>query len=175
MYRILVEDTLSIFCREWNTMRFSVESKSWRYCKWIKLRPGRNEFANFWLSGKAFDSGAQVKGSNLGPVKSDTVSPTVRHRCDISSKKAVLLGRNNAKMDPQTRYALRCNIASIMIDLILIWLFQSLNNHKSVTKNFINKLAMWLKSHASVNMTSCSKNIHILLLCIQSLVLQKNW
>ena len=40
-----------------------------------------------------------VRGSNLGPVKSDTVLlPTARHRCDISSKEAVLPGRNDAEM-----------------------------------------------------------------------------
>ena len=42
----------------------------------------------------------EVRGSNLGPVKSDTVLPTVRHRCDISSKGAMLPVRNDAKMDP---------------------------------------------------------------------------
>ena len=29
-------------------------------------------------------------GSNLGPVKSDTVLPTARHCCDFSSNEAVL-------------------------------------------------------------------------------------
>ena len=42
----------------------------------------------------------EVRGSNLGPVKSDTVLPTARHRCDISSKEAVLPGRNDSEMDP---------------------------------------------------------------------------
>ena len=42
----------------------------------------------------------EVKGSDLGPVKSDTVLPTARHRCDISSKGAVSLGRNDADMVP---------------------------------------------------------------------------
>ena len=40
----------------------------------------------------------EVRGSNLGPVKSDTVLPTARHRCNISSKGAVLPGRNDAEM-----------------------------------------------------------------------------
>ena len=31
----------------------------------------------------------QVRSLNLGPVKSNTVLPTTRHRCDISSKGAV--------------------------------------------------------------------------------------
>ena len=42
----------------------------------------------------------EVGGSNLGPVKSNTVLPTARHRCDISSKGAVLPGRNDAEMGP---------------------------------------------------------------------------
>ena len=42
----------------------------------------------------------EVRGSNLGPVKSDTVLPTARHRCNISSKGAVLPGRNDAAMGP---------------------------------------------------------------------------
>ena len=42
----------------------------------------------------------EVWGSNLGPVKLDTVLPTARHRCDISSKGAVLPGRNDAEMGP---------------------------------------------------------------------------
>ena len=42
----------------------------------------------------------EVWGSNLGPIKSDTVLPTARHRCDISSKGAVLPGRNDAEMGP---------------------------------------------------------------------------
>ena len=36
----------------------------------------------------------------LGPVKSETVLPTARHRCDISSKGAVLPARNDASMGP---------------------------------------------------------------------------
>ena len=32
----------------------------------------------------------EVLDSNLGPVKSDTVLPTARHRCNILSKGAVL-------------------------------------------------------------------------------------
>ena len=34
----------------------------------------------------------KVRSSNLGQVKSDTVLPTIRYRCDISSKGAVLPG-----------------------------------------------------------------------------------
>ena len=42
----------------------------------------------------------EVWDSNLGPIKSDTVLPTARHRCDISSKGAVLPGRNDAEIGP---------------------------------------------------------------------------
>ena len=41
-----------------------------------------------------------------------------RHRCDISSKGAVLPGRNDAEMGPPTCYTLRRITASIMKDLI---------------------------------------------------------
>ena len=51
-----------------------------------------------WSSGNAFVSGAGVWGSNLGPVKSNTVMPTARHRCGISLKGAVLLGSNDEEM-----------------------------------------------------------------------------
>ena len=42
----------------------------------------------------------EVWGSNVGPVKSDTVLPTARHLCDISSQEAVFPGRNDAEMGP---------------------------------------------------------------------------
>ena len=40
----------------------------------------------------------EVWDSNLGPVKSNTELPTARHRCYISSKEAVLPGRNDVEM-----------------------------------------------------------------------------
>ena len=70
----------------------------------------------------------QVCGSNLGLVKSDTLLPTARHRCDISSKEAVLLGRNDAEMGPTNslhaseyyseyneRFGLICKFCSISV------------------------------------------------------------
>ena len=42
----------------------------------------------------------EVQGSNVGPVKSDAVLPTARRRCKISSKEAMLPGRNDAEMGP---------------------------------------------------------------------------
>ena len=41
----------------------------------------------------------EIRSSNLGPVKSNTVLPMARHRCDISLKGAVLTERNDAEMD----------------------------------------------------------------------------
>ena len=62
----------------------------------------------------AFISGAGGPGLNLGPVKSDTVLPTARPRCDISSKDAVLPGAMTRKWALKTRYRLRRNTASRM-------------------------------------------------------------
>ena len=42
----------------------------------------------------------EVWGSNLRPVKSNTVLPMVRHRCNISLKGAVQPGRNDVAMGP---------------------------------------------------------------------------
>ena len=42
----------------------------------------------------------EIKGSNLGPVKTVTLAPAARLQCNISSKGAVLLGRNDAEMGP---------------------------------------------------------------------------
>ena len=60
----------------------------------------------------------EVWGSNLGPVKSDTVLSTARHRCNISSKETLLPWRNDAEMAPPTRYTLRRITMSIMKDWI---------------------------------------------------------
>ena len=63
----------------------------------------------------------EVWDSNLGPVKSDAVLPAARHSCDISSKVAVLPGRNDAEMGPaNSLHALR-NAASKMKDSIWFW------------------------------------------------------
>ena len=42
----------------------------------------------------------EIRGSHLGPVKSDTVLPMARHRCDISSKGTVLPPHNDVEIDP---------------------------------------------------------------------------
>ena len=40
----------------------------------------------------------EVRGSNLGQVKLDAVLPTAFHQCDISSKGAMLPGRDDAEL-----------------------------------------------------------------------------
>ena len=52
-------------------------------------------FSASWSSGNAF-----VSGAGGLRFKSDAVLPTARHRCDISSKGAMLPGRNDAEMGP---------------------------------------------------------------------------
>ena len=42
----------------------------------------------------------EVQGSNIGPVKSNTVLPTAHHRCHISLKEAVVPGPNDAEIGP---------------------------------------------------------------------------
>ena len=54
----------------------------------------------------------------IGPVKLDTVLSTARHRCNISSKGAVLPGGAMTwSWAPPARYTPRCNTASIIKDL----------------------------------------------------------
>ena len=60
----------------------------------------------------------EVHGSNLGPIKSDSVLPTARHRCDISSKDAVLPRRNDAEIGPANSLHASAHTASIMKDLM---------------------------------------------------------
>ena len=57
-------------------------------------------------------------GSNLVLGKSNTVLPMTRHRCNIYSKRAVLLGRNDTEMGPANSLWLRHITASIMKDLM---------------------------------------------------------
>ena len=39
-----------------------------------------------WRSGKTSLSARQIMGFIPGPVKTDKLSPTARHRCDVSSE-----------------------------------------------------------------------------------------
>ena len=58
------------------------------------------------------------QGSNLGLLKSNTVLPTARHRCNISLKEAVLpTGAITRRWAPQTRFKHRHDTASIIKDL----------------------------------------------------------
>ena len=50
--------------------------------------------------GKRSSPKGEVLSSNLGPVKSNTMLPTARHRCDIFSWKVLLHGRNDTEMGP---------------------------------------------------------------------------
>ena len=53
-----------------------------------------------WTSGNALVSEAGGLKFKSRTGKSITVFPTARHRCDISSKVAVLPGHNDAEMGP---------------------------------------------------------------------------
>ena len=53
-----------------------------------------------WSSGNAFVSGAGGLRFKSGADQIGHVLPAARHRCDISSKGAVLPGRNDAEMSP---------------------------------------------------------------------------
>ena len=90
-----------------------------------KLKSLINEKLNEWLiltinltnSVKYRPVGRAVMRSNLGPVKLDSVLPTARHRCDISSKGAVLSRCNNAERHHQL-VTLRRKTASMLKDLV---------------------------------------------------------
>ena len=82
----------------------------------------------------------EVRGSNLGSVKLDSVLPTARHRCDISSKEAVLpAGTMTRRRASQTRYTLWCNTARIMEDLIFQTEIAKINLvlNSNVTEQFL--------------------------------------
>ena len=60
-----------------------------------------------WSSGNVFVSGSRGPRFKSRSVKLNTVLPIARHRCNISSKEAVLPGFNDAKMGPDNSlYAL---------------------------------------------------------------------
>ena len=56
--------------------------------------------------------------SNTRPVKLDIVLPMACHRCNVSSKGALLPWLNDAEMAQETRYTLGRNTTNIMKDLI---------------------------------------------------------
>ena len=55
----------------------------------------------------------EVRGLNIGPVKSDKLLPTTRHRYDIFLKGAVLPRPNDVDMGSANSCTLRRNITSI--------------------------------------------------------------
>ena len=65
----------------------------------------------------------EVWGSILRPVKSDTVLPTARHRCDISLKRAALPRRNDAEMGPAHSLHASAYYSEYNERFDLIWLF----------------------------------------------------
>ena len=70
-----------------------------------------------------------IWGSNLEPVKSDTVLPTAHHRWDSSSRGAVLpTGRKTRKWASPNGYMLWGITASIMKDLNLKTAKQTMEN-----------------------------------------------
>ena len=73
----------------------------------------------------------KVCGSNLGPVKSDTVLPTACPRCNISSDEAELPWRKDAKINPANSLHVLPNIASIIKALILINTALKAVNHQA--------------------------------------------
>ena len=80
---------------------FLVSNKS--NCLSVISRTGMYQKPGQSLVGRAVTRSSllrEVWGSNLGPLKSDTVLSTIRHRCDISLKEAVLPGGNDAEMGP---------------------------------------------------------------------------
>ena len=53
-----------------------------------------------WSSGNAFVPGAKGLRFKSQAGQIEQVLPTARHRCDISSKGAVVLGRDDMEMGP---------------------------------------------------------------------------
>ena len=88
-----------------------LDSHIWNF---LKHRPGGQAVTRSSLK-------REIWGLNLRPVKSDTVSPTAHHCCNIFLKGAVLPGHNDAERAPTTSYTLRRITASIMKGLIFIW------------------------------------------------------
>ena len=64
----------------------------------------------------------EVWGSNLGPVKSNTVLPTACRRCNISLKEAVLSGRNDVEMNPTNSLHASAQYSKYTVINNLIWI-----------------------------------------------------
>ena len=70
-----------------------------------------NEPVGVVLKGVALS--AEIRGSIPGPLKSDTLSPTVRHRCDVSSELCFPSAKPLRWAQPLV-YKLRHNTASLI-------------------------------------------------------------
>ena len=86
-------------------------------------------YSQLWWNKKIWSVGRAVTRSsaerevyvlNLGPVKSDTVLPTTRHRCNISKEAVLPIGAMTRRWASPTRCILRRNAASIMKNLIVL-------------------------------------------------------
>ena len=62
-----------------------------------------------------------VWASNLGPVKSDVELPTARHRSNLSSKKPVLPGRNDAEMGPVNSLQASAQCSEYNVRFHFVW------------------------------------------------------
>ena len=65
-------------------------------------------------------SSTEREVGQISGQSSQTVLPTARYCGNIFSKGAMLLGRNDAEMGPQTHYMLQRNTTSMNKNLILI-------------------------------------------------------
>ena len=87
-----MSEKLKIFEKLWRQEHFNQMNKQYFFGQLFK----HQAVASLSLEGEAW-------GSNLGPVKSNTVLPTTtRHCCNISLKEAVLPGHNDTEMSLQT-------------------------------------------------------------------------
>ena len=95
----------------------------------------------------------EVQGANLGPVKSDPVLPTTRHRCNTSLKGGALpIGAMTRRWTPPTCYTLRRNTASKIKDLVfdLIYALQNQTNNKNKDKTNFRENFREYSGHPSI-------------------------
>ena len=94
------------------------------YVKTLRIKPVTSKSrSNSYQSPGVTRLSLERWGSNIGPVKSNTVLPTDRHHSDISWKGTVLPGAMTQRWAPQTRYLLRLNTASKTIASISAFTF----------------------------------------------------
>ena len=114
--QILIQ-SITAFGALWSEM---LRSKIWKHQE-LEISSNKKQSFNLQV-GQAITSSfldSEVWSLNLGPVKSDSVLPKARTRCDISSNGAVLhAGAMTRRWARPTRYTLQCNTVSIMKDVI---------------------------------------------------------